>query len=62
MSGVFHLMEPSVKARRPYDSRRRREQAAQTRRDIEAAANTLFRERGMSGHQCRRSLPRPALW
>ncbi len=42
-------MEPSVKARRPYDSRRRREQAAQTRRDIEAAANTLFRERGYVG-------------
>jgi AcrR family transcriptional regulator len=49
MSGVFHLMESSVKARRPYDSRRRREQAAQTRRDIEAAANTLFRERGYVG-------------
>jgi AcrR family transcriptional regulator len=42
-------MEPSVKTRRPYDSRRRREQAAQTRRDIEAAANTLFRERGYVG-------------
>lgn len=42
-------MEPSVKTRRPYDSRRRREQAAQTRRDIEAAADKLFRERGYVG-------------
>jgi AcrR family transcriptional regulator len=42
-------MEPSVKPRRQYDSRRRREQAAQTRRDIETAANTLFRERGYVG-------------
>jgi TetR/AcrR family transcriptional regulator, regulator of autoinduction and epiphytic fitness len=42
-------MEPSVKPRRPYDSRRRREQAAQTRRDIEAAADRLFRERGYVG-------------
>ena len=42
-------MESSVKPRRPYDSRRRREQSAQTRRDIETAANTLFRERGYVG-------------
>jgi AcrR family transcriptional regulator len=42
-------MEQSVKSRRPYDSRRRREQAAQTRRDIETAAHTLFRERGYVG-------------
>jgi AcrR family transcriptional regulator len=35
-----------VKPRRRYESRRRREQAAQTRRDIEAAAGKLFRERG----------------
>jgi AcrR family transcriptional regulator len=42
-------MESSVKSRRPYDSRRRREQAAQTRRDIEAAADKLFRERGYVG-------------
>jgi AcrR family transcriptional regulator len=49
MSGVFHLMEPIVKPRRRYDSSRRREQAAQTRRDIEAAANKLFRERGYAG-------------
>ncbi|HEX3199459.1 MAG TPA: helix-turn-helix domain-containing protein [Propionibacteriaceae bacterium] len=49
MSGVFHLMEPAVKPRRQYDSRRRREQAAQTRRDIEAAADKLFRERGYVG-------------
>jgi TetR/AcrR family transcriptional regulator, regulator of autoinduction and epiphytic fitness len=42
-------MEPSVKPRRQYDSRRRREQAAQTRRDIEAAATKLFRERGYVG-------------
>jgi AcrR family transcriptional regulator len=42
-------MEPSVKPRRKYDSRRRREQASQTRRDIEAGANKLFRERGYVG-------------
>ena len=42
-------MKPIVKPRRRYDSRRRREQAAQTRRDIEAAANKLFRERGYVG-------------
>jgi TetR/AcrR family transcriptional regulator, regulator of autoinduction and epiphytic fitness len=42
-------MESSVKSRRPYDSRRRREQAAQTRRDIEVAADKLFRERGYVG-------------
>jgi AcrR family transcriptional regulator len=42
-------MEPIVKPRRRYDSSRRREQAAQTRRDIEAAANTLFSERGYVG-------------
>jgi AcrR family transcriptional regulator len=39
-------MTQTVKPRRAYHSRRRREQAAQTRRDIEAAANKLFRERG----------------
>lgn len=42
-------MTQIVKPRRAYDSRRRREQAAQTRRDIEAAANKLFRERGYAG-------------
>jgi TetR/AcrR family transcriptional regulator, regulator of autoinduction and epiphytic fitness len=42
-------MAQIVKARRPYDSRRRREQAAQTRRDIEASAEKLFRERGYIG-------------
>jgi AcrR family transcriptional regulator len=42
-------MTETVNPRRPYDSRRRREQAAQTRRDIEAAANRLFRERGYAG-------------
>jgi TetR/AcrR family transcriptional regulator, regulator of autoinduction and epiphytic fitness len=42
-------MEPPVKTHRQYDSRRRREQAAQTRRDIEAAADKLFRERGYVG-------------
>jgi TetR/AcrR family transcriptional regulator of autoinduction and epiphytic fitness len=42
-------MSDVVNARRPYDSRRRREQAAQTRRDIETAANKLFRERGYVG-------------
>jgi AcrR family transcriptional regulator len=49
MSGVFHLMEPSVKPRRRYDSQRRREQAANTRRDIEVAADKLFRQRGYVG-------------
>jgi AcrR family transcriptional regulator len=39
-------MTGDVKARRPYDSTRRREQAAQTRRDILTAAGTLFRDRG----------------
>jgi AcrR family transcriptional regulator len=42
-------MSQPVKTRRSYDSRRRREQAAQTRHDIEAAADTLFRERGYAG-------------
>jgi AcrR family transcriptional regulator len=39
-------MSEAVKARRPYASQRRQEQAAQTRRDIVAAAGALFRERG----------------
>jgi AcrR family transcriptional regulator len=39
-------MSRDVKPRRKYESRRRREQAEQTRRDIEAAAGILFRERG----------------
>lgn len=42
-------MEHTVKPRRRYDSRRRREQAAATRRDIEAAADKLFRQRGYVG-------------
>jgi AcrR family transcriptional regulator len=42
-------MQPPVKTHRQYDSRRRREQAAQTRRDIEVAADKLFRERGYVG-------------
>jgi AcrR family transcriptional regulator len=42
-------MSQIVKPRRPYESPRRREQAAQTRRDIEAAAGKLFRERGYAG-------------
>jgi AcrR family transcriptional regulator len=42
-------MMSAVKARRQYDSRRRRQQAAQTRLDIEAAASKLFRERGYVG-------------
>jgi AcrR family transcriptional regulator len=49
MLGVFHSMAETVKPRRSYDSQRRRQQAAQTRRDIEAAANKLFRERGYAG-------------
>jgi len=39
-------MTEDVKPRRQYDSSRRREQAAQTRRDIVAAAGTAFRDRG----------------
>ena len=39
-------MSTKVKPRRRYESRRRREQAAQTRRDILTAAGKLFRERG----------------
>lgn len=39
-------MTENVKPKRRYDSRRRREQAAQTRQDILAAAGALFRERG----------------
>lgn len=42
-------MSEPVKSRRRYTSPRRREQAAQTRADILAAAGTLFRERGYSG-------------
>ncbi len=42
-------MTEGVKTRRPYKSRRRREQAAATRRDILAAAGTLFRDRGYRG-------------
>lgn len=39
-------MARAVKPRRRYESRRRQEQAAQTRADILSAAGTLFRERG----------------
>jgi AcrR family transcriptional regulator len=39
-------MAGDVKPRRKYESRRRQEQAAQTRHDILAVAGTLFRERG----------------
>ena len=39
-------MSKNVKPRRRYESRRRSEQAEQTRRDIVAAAGRLFRERG----------------
>lgn len=42
-------MTEDVKSRRRYDSRRRREQAAQTREGILAAAGKLFREGGYSG-------------
>ena len=41
-------MTQDVKPRRSYDSRRRREQAAQTRQDILGAAGQLFREQGYS--------------
>ncbi|WP_152360377.1 TetR/AcrR family transcriptional regulator [Microlunatus speluncae] len=39
-------MSETVKGKRPYDSRRRRAQAEQTRLDILAAAAELFTERG----------------
>ena len=39
-------MKQDVKTRRKYVSARRKEQAAQTRRDIMATAGSLFRERG----------------
>ena len=42
-------MKQDVKPPRRYDSRRRREQAAQTRQQILAAAGKLFRERGYAG-------------
>lgn len=42
-------MSEDVKPRRRYDSRRRREQADETRRDIVTAAGTLFRARGYAG-------------
>lgn len=41
-------MTEDVKPRRRYESIRRQEQAAQTRRDIMAAAGALFRQRGYS--------------
>ena len=42
-------MVEDVKPRRRYESPRRQEQAAQTRRDILAAAGSLFREHGYAG-------------
>jgi len=42
-------MSEAVKPRRPYDSRRRQEGAAQTRRDIVTAAGSLFRVHGYRG-------------
>jgi AcrR family transcriptional regulator len=39
-------MTNDVKTPRAYDSRRRREQAAQTRRDLLSGAGALFRQRG----------------
>jgi AcrR family transcriptional regulator len=42
-------MTEDVKSPRRYDSRRRREQAAQTRQVILGAAGALFRERGYAG-------------
>lgn len=42
------MIDP-VKPRRRYESRRRQEQAAETRRNIVAAAGVLFREHGYGG-------------
>jgi AcrR family transcriptional regulator len=42
-------MTDDVKTRRRYESPRRQEQAAQTRRDLVAGAGTLFRHRGYAG-------------
>jgi AcrR family transcriptional regulator len=42
-------MTQDVKPKRRYDSRRRREQAAQTRQVILGSAGALFRERGYAG-------------
>jgi AcrR family transcriptional regulator len=42
-------MRDQVKPRRRYESRRRQEQAEQTRQAILAAAGSLFRERGYGG-------------
>lgn len=42
-------MSEDVKSRRRYDSRRRQAQAAQTRRDILAAAHAAFVEHGYTG-------------
>jgi AcrR family transcriptional regulator len=42
-------MTQAVKSARRYESRRRREQAEQTRRDIIAAASRLFLDRGYAG-------------
>lgn len=49
MQGTFPPMSEPVKPRRKYDSRRRREQAERTRRDIVMAALELFVERGYVG-------------
>jgi AcrR family transcriptional regulator len=46
MGAILARMSSEVKSRRKYESRRRTEQAAQTRRDILAAAGKLFRDRG----------------
>jgi TetR/AcrR family transcriptional regulator, regulator of autoinduction and epiphytic fitness len=44
-------MKDDVKPRRRYASRRRQEQASQTRQDILAAAGSLFREQGYAATQ-----------
>jgi AcrR family transcriptional regulator len=44
-------MTEDVKPHRTYNSRRRREQAEQTRRDVLAAAGVLFRDRGYAAAQ-----------
>ena len=53
-------MAEGVKPTRRYDSPRRREQAAATRREILEAAQRLFERTATPRRRWRRSRPRPA--